>query len=159
MPILKKQDLIKCPPPVGRLLCMDLGTKTIGLALSSPDHMLSMPYQTMRRIKFSVDADHLSKLKREYDIKGYVLGWPLNMDDSEGPACDRVRSFADEMTQYPGIFGENPWILLWDERLSTAAVRALVDKPVDKKMKDRGEVDALAAHIILQGALDHLARI
>jgi putative Holliday junction resolvase len=81
------------------------------------------------------------------------------MDGSEGPKCDFVRSFADEMTNRPEIFGESPFIALWDERLSTFAVDKMLDNHGKKKgKKQEGVVDKLAAHLILQGALDSLTR-
>ncbi len=92
---------------------------------------------------------------KDYDITDYVLGWPINMDSSRSPGCDRVQSFADQMLQDTDIFGISPNILLWDERLSTEAVKEMVDKSVNK-MKESGELDALAAQVILQGVLDAL---
>ena len=139
----------------GRILCMDIGQKTIGLAVSGSAYKMALPLKTIRRKKFSEDIGLLSEIIREYEIGTYVLGWPLNMDGSRSAGCDRVQSFADEMQNHPYIFGAEAQILLWDERLSTEAVRQMVDKPVHK-MKKAGELDALAALVILEGVLKRL---
>ena len=139
--------------PKGRILAMDLGQKTIGLAVSDSIHTLSLPLTTIKREKYTKDIHRLIPIIKEYEITDYVLGWPINMDGSKSAGCDRVESFADQMLQDKDVFGFEPLILLWDERLSTEAVKETVDKPVDK-MKKSGELDALAAQIILQGALD-----
>lgn len=136
---------------------MDIGAKTIGLAVSNSDLTLSLPLKTIVRKKYTEDIHRLIPILREYEISAYVLGWPLHMDGRRSAGCDRIQSFADEMLKSEVVFGKNPPILLWDERLSTASVQEMVDKPVDK-MKASGELDALAAQVILQGALDALRR-
>lgn len=134
---------------------LDLGSKTIGVAVSDAAQSIATPVTTIERTKFSKDMEALGKLISEFDIGGYILGWPLNMDGSEGRRCDAVRSFADEMTKRPKIFGQNPFIALWDERLSTQAVDEFLDKTVNMHRKNRKNViDKLAAQVILQGALD-----
>ena len=99
-------------------------------------------------------------MKREIDdfqIGGYILGYPLNMDGTEGPRCQSVRHFAEEMRRHPEIFGQNPWIAFWDERLSTASVEDFLIETVDMSRTKRKQViDALAARHILQGALDFI---
>lgn len=149
-----------CPENV-RLLGMDVGARTIGLAVTDSGLLLATPLETLRRTKFTQDLPVLKKAIDDYEIGGYVLGWPVNMDGSEGPACDRVRAFADEMTKHPAIFGADPWIALWDERLSTASVENFVDEFVEKRQtrrraKDSGLIDKLAAQMILQGAAAYL---
>ena len=141
--------------PTGRILGLDIGQKTIGLAVSDSMHNMAVPLKTIKRAKYTKDIQHFIPIIKEYDITDYVLGWPLNMDGSRSQGCDRIQSFADQMSQDIDIFGKSPNILLWDERLSTEAVKGLVDKSMDK-MKASGELDALAAQIILQGALDAL---
>jgi putative holliday junction resolvase len=142
-----------------RLLGMDIGTKTIGLALSDPAHSIATPLKTIQRTKFTKDIEELKPLIHDYEIGGYVLGFPLNMDGSQGPRCEAVRHFAQEMEKYPQHFGTSPWIALWDERLSTAAVEDFLVDTVDMSRTKRKQViDKLAAQLILQGALDFMAR-
>ncbi|MEJ0051508.1 MAG: Holliday junction resolvase RuvX [Methylovirgula sp.] len=134
-----------------RLMGIDLGTKTIGLALSDVERRLASPLETLRRGKFSVDADTLLARARKFDVAGFVIGLPLNMDGSEGPRVQATRAFVRNLirlTEAPFVF--------WDERLSTAAVtRALIEQ--DASRAKRAEVvDRMAAAYILQGALDRL---
>jgi len=134
---------------------LDLGSKTIGVAVSDSAQSLATPVTTIQRTKMDKDCAELGKLIAEFRIAGFILGWPLNMNGSQGPRCDAVLSFADEMKKRPEIFGEDPFIALWDERLSTQAVDGYWDKPRDKRgNKEAGVTDKLAAQIILQGALD-----
>ena len=134
-----------------RLMGIDLGTKTIGLALSDVERRLASPLETLKRGKFSVDADILLARAQKFDVAGFVIGLPLNMDGSEGPRVQATRAFVrnlGRLTQAPFVF--------WDERLSTAAViRALIEQ--DASRAKRAEVvDRMAAAYILQGALDRL---
>ncbi len=153
---LLKDIAAQCPPD-SRLLGLDIGTKTIGLAVCDSRHSIATPVRTVARKKFTLDIRDMQKEIREYDIRGYVLGLPLNMDGSEGPRCQAVRHFAQEMQNHPDIFGKNPWIALWDERLSTAAVEDFLIESVDmSRTKRKHVIDALAAQHILQGALDYL---
>ena len=156
MPILTPDNIVDFKPS-GRVLGMDIGKKTIGLAVSDSIHSMSLPLKTIHRKKYTEDIHKLFPIIQEYEITAYILGWPLNMDGSRSNGCDRTESFADEMLKTPEIFGENAQILLWDERLSTEAVKEIVDKPVDK-MKTSGELDSLAAHTILQSALEAFTR-
>jgi putative holliday junction resolvase len=134
-----------------RLLGLDLGEKTIGLALSDTSLTIATPMQTLKRGKFSADAAALEKLVTEQNVGGLVIGLPLNMDGSEGPAAQSARAFARNFAAR----GDFP-VALIDERLSTAAVtRTLID--ADASRKRRAEVvDKMAAAYILQGALDRL---
>ena len=152
MPVVEPAELKPALAPRARLLGLDLGTKTIGLALS--DSMLSVasPLETLRRTKFTADAEALLALIAEREIGGLVLGLPRNMDGSEGPRAQSTRAFANNMagkTDLP--------ITFWDERLTTAeAERVLIDQ-ADMNRKRRGEViDKMAASIILQYFLDLL---
>ena len=143
--------------PRGRaLLGLDVGKKTIGLALSNPDQSIATPLETIRRTKFTKDMQVLQKIIAEYEIGGFVVGYPVNMDGSEGPRAQSIRDFAIEMQN---VLGQGAWIALWDERLSTVSVEHTVDKIVEKRKtkinaKSSGLIDKLAAQIILQGALD-----
>ena len=137
-----------------RLLGLDLGSKTIGLALSDVERTVATPLETIKRARFTTDAARLVALIDEHQVGGIVLGLPLNMDGSEGPRAQSTRAFARNLLQKIDV----P-IAFWDERLSTAAVtRTLLD--ADASRKRRAElVDKMAAAYILQGALDRLAAL
>lgn len=142
-----------------RLMGLDLGTKTIGVAVSNQDQTIASAVTTVQRSKFSKDLQELAKIAQEYEVGGIVLGWPLNMDGSAGPRCDATRSFADELSNYPQELGMDPgidmWIALYDERLSTHTVEDFLVKDVDmSRTKRKQVVDKLAAQVILQSALD-----
>jgi len=138
----------------GTLIGLDLGTKTIGVAVSDPDRKLAAGVTTIARKNFSADARALLALAAERNASGFVLGLPINMDGSEGPRAQSTRAFARNLAKLT----ELP-IALWDERLSTAAVeRSLIE--ADMSRRKRAEViDQHAAAFILQGALDRLARL
>ncbi len=141
-------------PRPGVILGLDLGTKTIGVALSDRLHSVASPLHTIRRTKFGKDADLLCTLLTEHAGVGLVLGLPRNMDGSEGPRAQSTRAFARNFhARWPGP------ICFWDERLSTvAAEKALLE--ADTSRKRRAEViDHVAAAYILQGLLDRLAAI
>jgi putative Holliday junction resolvase len=140
-------------PPSGALMGLDLGTKTIGLAISDAGRRIASPLLTIRRTKFKVDAEALLKHVAANAVAALVLGLPLNMDGSEGPRVQATRAFARNLAALTAL----P-IVFWDERLSTAAVtRTLLD--ADASRKRRAElVDKMAAAYILQGALDRLRR-
>ena len=137
-----------------RLLGLDLGTKTIGMALSDVERRFASPLDTIARTKFSRDAEALRGVVQRFDIAAIVIGLPLNMDGSEGPRAQSTRAFARNLlpiTSRPVAF--------WDERLSTAAVtRLMIDQDVSRT-KRAAAVDKLAAAYILQGALDRLANL
>jgi len=140
-------------PPRGALIGLDLGTKTIGVAVSDPDRRVAAAVETVTRKKFTVDAARILALAAERRAAGFVLGLPINMDGSEGPRAQATRAFARNLAQRT----ELP-IALWDERLSTAAVeRALIDADVSRAKRKR-VIDQHAAVFILQGALDRLAK-
>ena len=134
-----------------RLLGLDVGTKTIGLALSDVTRSVATPLETIRRTKFQKDADALLAILDRFDVGGLVIGLPLNMDGSEGPRAQATRAFARNLAART----DRP-IAFWDERLSTAAVtRTLLE--ADASRARRAElVDKMAAAYILQGALDRL---
>lgn len=156
---LVKKIAKKCPQ--GALMGMDIGKKTIGIAISDSAQSIAMPLQTIKRTKFSKDIKKIESLIVDYDIKGFVLGYPLNMDSTEGPKCQSVKDFALEFKAQlsPDVKPENLWIGLQDERLSTATVEDFVDSSVDiskRRAKEKGIIDKLAAQVILQGALDYM---
>lgn len=141
-------------PQMRAIAGLDLGTKTLGVAVSDRLRQVATPLTTIRREKFTLDAQALLKIVTERAIAGLVLGLPRNMDGSEGPRCQSTRAFArnlEKLTPLP--------ITFWDERLSTvAAERAMLE--ADLSRKRRAElIDHVAAGYILQGALDRLANL
>ena len=152
MPIRNPTDLKSAVPPGTRLMGIDLGTKTIGLALSDTRLMVATPLKTLARGKFSRDVVLLQELRRLHGVGALIIGLPINMDGSEGPRAQATRAFAHNLLQI-----DDPEICFWDERLSTAAVtRGMIE--ADLSRKRRAElVDRAAAAYILQGLLDRLA--
>ncbi len=136
-----------------RLLGLDVGEKTIGLALSDLSRMIATPYKTIMRSKFSKDAAALEAIIQEQNVGGLVIGYPINMDGSEGPRCQSIRQFSRNLSEKMAL----P-MLLADERMSTLAVtRTMLD--ADLSRARRAElVDKMAASYILQGVLDMLER-
>jgi putative Holliday junction resolvase len=154
MIVLEPSDFAKALSPMRGLLGLDLGTVTIGVALSDRLLTVASSLETIRRTRFTADATRLLALASRHEIGGFVLGLPLNMDGSEGPRAQSTRAFArnlERLTPLP--------ITFWDERLSTvAAERALLE--ADTSRKRRAEViDSVAASYILQGLLDRLAHL
>ncbi len=141
-------------PPMRALAGLDLGTKTIGVAVSDRFRSVASPLRTIRREKFTLDAAQVLAIAAERELGGLILGLPFNMDGSEGPRCQSTRAFARNL----GRLTDLP-IGYWDERLSTvAAERALLE--ADTSRRRRAEViDHVAAGYILQGALDRLAHL
>jgi putative Holliday junction resolvase len=136
-----------------RLLGLDVGKKTIGLAISNSAYTIGSPLETIRRTKFTKDAERISEVVEENEIGGLVIGLPINMDGSEGPRCQSVRQFSQNLEKMLGI----PYVF-WDERLSTAVVERMLVEEADMSRKRRAQVvDKLAAAYILQGALDAMA--
>jgi putative holliday junction resolvase len=142
--------------PGQRLLGLDAGAKTIGVAVSDSALKVASPLETIKRGKFTEDAARLAVLCEEYRIGGLVIGLPRNMDGSEGPRCQSVRQLARNLTEKAGF--TQP-VAFWDERLSTAAVERFLVDEADMTRKRRAQVvDKMAAAYILQGALDAIAR-
>lgn len=138
--------------PGQRLLGLDIGSKTIGLALSDVTLTVASPAETIKRGKFAADAGRLSVLIAEENVGGLVLGLPVRMDGAEGRRCQSVRQFADNLLEHIDL----P-IAFWDERLSTAAVERVLIDEADMTRKRRAEViDKMAAAYILQGALNSM---
>ncbi|NMM44193.1 Holliday junction resolvase RuvX [Rhodospirillaceae bacterium KN72] len=134
------------------LLGLDLGEKTIGVAVGDPGGQIASPLETVKRAKFTKDAERLEALIAERRIGGIVLGLPVNMDGSEGPRCQSTRQFARNLISLRN------WTLpiaFWDERLSTTAVERVLIDQADMTRARRGDVvDKMAAAFILQGAMD-----
>ena len=153
-PILPLIDAAAHWPVRGALVGLDLGTKTIGVAVSDPDRKLATGIETVQRKAFKADAARLLAIAGERKAVGFVLGLPINMDGSEGPRAQSTRAIARNLAGLTDLA-----IALWDERLSTAAVeRELIANDVSRAR--RAEViDQHAAIFILQGALDRLANL
>jgi len=135
-----------------RVLGLDVGSKTIGLALSDVTHMIASPLETIKRTKFLKDLQSLKTVVTNQDVGALIIGLPVSMDGTEGPRCQSTRQFAANVNAAL----ELP-IGFWDERLSTVAVQRILVEDVDMTRKRRGEVvDKAAAAYILQGALDFL---
>jgi putative Holliday junction resolvase len=139
-------------PQRGALVGLDLGTKTIGVAVSDPDRRLATGVETIQRKTFTVDTTRLLAIAGERSAVGFVLGLPINMDGSEGPRAQSTRAFARNLAKLTDLA-----IGLWDERLSTVAVeRELIGMDMSRAKRAR-VIDEHAAIFILQGALDRLA--
>lgn len=138
-------------PPRGRLLGIDLGTKTIGLAISDVERMIASPLETIARVKFGQDVAKLKLILQRHDMVALVMGLPLNMDGSEGPRVQSTRAFVRNLMPLVPL----P-LLYWDERLSTAAVtRSLIEADASRARRAQ-VVDKMAAAYILQGAIDRM---
>ena len=138
----------------GALLGLDLGSKTIGIAVCDPDRLVATPVHTIRRTKFTKDAAHLKEIAGERNATGLIIGLPLNMDGTEGSSAQSARAFGRNLKNVlplPMVF--------WDERLSTAAMeRDLI--ALDTSRARRAEkIDEMAATFILQGAIDRLRKL
>ncbi len=146
------EDFSAALPNMQALIGLDLGEKTIGVAVTDSFLSVATPLETVRRKKFGIDAARLAEIMANRSIGGLILGLPYNMDGSEGPRCQSTRAFARNLSR---LHPELP-IGFWDERLSTvAAERALLE--ADTSRKRRAEViDHVAASYILQGVLDRL---
>ncbi len=141
-------------PRFARLIGLDLGTKTIGVAVSDVERRIASPVETIRREKFTADVQKLTMITKAQEAFALVIGLPLNMDGTEGPRAQATRSFVRNLDAHLKL----P-VIYWDERLSTAAVtRTLIEQ--DASRAKRAEVvDRMAAAYILQGALDRLERL
>lgn len=149
MPLLALPEFTTALPPRGALMGIDPGEKRIGIAVSDVSRLIASSLETITRAKFATDAAAILKLFDARQCAGFVVGLPLNMDGSSGPAAQSARAFARNL-----LAQRDAPLLLWDERLSTAAVtRTLIEG--DASRKRRGEVvDKMAAAYMLQGALD-----
>lgn len=137
-----------------RLLGLDVGKKTVGLALSDVSRTVATPFDTIRRTKFTKDVETLLQVIEQHGVSALVIGLPVNMDGSEGPRAQATRAFARNLSTHT----DKP-LVFWDERLSTAAAeRALLEADASRKRR-AAVIDKMAAAYILQGALDRLAAL
>lgn len=148
---MTETDTLDAIPPSGKILGLDLGTKTIGIAISDGMRYSATPLETIRRTKFTQDAERIVELVQENQAVALILGLPLNMDGSEGPRVQSTRAFARNLAQKLSL----P-IAFWDERLSTSAVTRMMIEADVRRDRRAEVVDKLAASYILQGALDRL---
>ncbi len=149
--LLSLEDFKVAIPVRRRLIGIDLGSKTIGLSLSDSSWHVASPLMTIERTSFKMDARQLIALLKEHTIGGVVIGFPLNMNGTEGPRCQSTRSFVDNFLKMHDI----P-VVLWDERLSTVAVHRTMIEGDLSRVRQAQVVDKMAASFILQGALDFL---
>ncbi len=152
MPVIELMAAAALLPARGALIGLDLGSKTIGVAVSDPDRRVAAPVETIKRARFSLDAQRVLALAAERRAAGIVLGLPVNMDGSEGASAQSARAFARNLARLTAL----P-IALWDERLSTAAVERALIAADASRAKRKAVIDQHAATYILQGALDRLA--
>jgi putative Holliday junction resolvase len=151
MPLLSPLELKTQLKTSQRLMGLDLGGKTIGIALSDMRFMVATPYETIHRVKFKPDARQIIKVIQEYEVQALVMGWPLNMDGSEGPRCQSTKQFVKNFLS----FHDMP-IILWDERLSTKAMEDVMISFDVSRSKRADAIDKAAASFILQGFLESL---
>ncbi|HSE77791.1 MAG TPA: Holliday junction resolvase RuvX [Alphaproteobacteria bacterium] len=151
MPIRNPTELVQSLPRNARLLGVDVGEKTLGLALSDTTLAIASPLETLRRGRFSSDVETLKALIAKHAVGGIVVGLPINMDGSEGPRCQSVRAFAANLLARIDL----P-LAFWDERLSTVAVtRTMLEADLSRARRAK-LVDKMAAAYILQGLLDRI---
>ena len=152
MPVLDLLDLTAACPPDTPWMGLDLGEKTIGVAVSDATRLIASPLELIRKSKFTHEAEHLFKLMNHRKVSALVIGLPANMDGTEGPRAQSCRAFARNLERLRPIN-----IAFWDERLSTSAVERFLIEDLDLNRKRRAQVvDRTAAAWILQGALDRV---
>ncbi len=141
-------------PPSGRLIGIDVGTKTLGLAVSDTTRMIASALETIRRVKFTTDVQVFAAICAKHQVVAGVIGYPISLDGSKGPRAQATEAFARQLVRVVPM----P-ILMWDERLSTvAAERALLEADTSRR-KRAEKIDMVAAAIILQGAIDRLSNV
>lgn len=151
---MTETDPLEAIPATGKILGLDLGTKTIGVAVSDGMRYSASPLETIKRTKFTQDAERIIQLVAENNAVALILGLPLNMDGTEGPRVQSTRAFVRNLAPLTSL----P-IVFWDERMSTMAVtRTLLDADASRARR-AAVVDKMAAAYILQGALDRLMRL
>lgn len=155
MAVVELTELPALLPRYSALIGLDLGEKTIGVAVSDVTRMVATPLELIRKTKFTAEANRLFALINEREVGALVIGLPVNMDGTEGPRCQSNRAFARNLLR----LRELP-IAFWDERMSTMAVNRLLIDEADVTRARRAElVDKMAAAWILQGALDRLRTV
>ena len=143
------QEFTQALPEYRRLIGLDVGTTTIGIALSDISRMIASPMETILRSKFTKDVERLKTILSEHNVAGIVIGWPVNMDGSEGPRCQSTKQFIKNVEGHVNLPS-----MLWDERMSSMAVdKAMLEADLSRQKRDK-HIDKLAASYILQGALD-----
>ena len=159
MAIRNPHELKAALAPGRRLVGLDVGERTVGVAISDPGLSIASPVGTVERTRFTDDVKALARMLAGREVGGYVIGLPVNMDGTEGPRCQSVRPFAQNLAGRADLLGSEPEIAFWDERLSTVAVeRVLIEQADMSRGKRARAVDKMAAAYILQGALDALGR-
>ncbi len=153
--IFDKEVFFSSLPQTGRLLGLDVGTKTIGVATCDNKRIISSPHSTIKRKTLKIDVISVLNLTTIENIKGIVVGWPLNMDGSIGSQCKFVENFVTQIK----TDSKNIPILMWDERLSTAAVDKVLIEAGTRRAKRKEVIDGVAASYILQGALDFFQKL
>lgn len=157
MPIVTMKELKALLPKGKRMMGIDHGSKTIGMAFSNPELTIATPFKTLQRVKFTENVKQLATICKEYEVHGFVIGLPLHMNGDEGKRVEQVKSFGNNLINAREILGFDPLIVYWDERLSTFAVESFLIEEVNMRRKRRDEVvDKLAAQHILQSALNSL---
>lgn len=151
MPIYPVQDFISHVKPGTRLMALDVGAKTIGLATALWGAELTMPLRTLKRIKFTQDAEALKIAIRQYDVSALVIGYPLQLDGTEGRRCQSVRDFTTELENVFKKAGLDMPMTYWDERFTTIQADEVIHSPVNNLRTKRDQIiDAVAAQQILQ---------
>jgi len=160
MPIHPWPHLLKRVKKGQCLLGLDVGSKTIGVAVCDPEFKQSSPLLTIQRKKLADDLAALAALIAERNAGGLVIGLPLNMDDSEGTSAKKIKLFAQQILEAKNIFSNEPHISFYDERLTTSTMQDFLTEEIGLRHKRRAEViDKLAAHSILQSALEDYAKL
>jgi putative Holliday junction resolvase len=155
MPVVAIKELRALLPKGRRLIGIDQGEKTLGLALSNPDLTIATPFKTLERTKFTENVRQLAAICKEYGVAGFVIGLPVSLRGDESRRAESVRHFGQNLIEAKELLGFDPLIAFWDERFSTAAMERFLIDQADASRKRRGEViDKMAAQHILQGALD-----
>lgn len=154
MPVLDLHAFAQCSARSKPLLGFDVGTTTIGIAISDPAWRVASPLLTITRRKWPQDLAAIAAVVKERSVGGFVIGLPRNMDGTEGPRAQSVRAFAQNLLARPDMLGGDMPLAFWDERLSTAAVeRFLIEDDMSRQRRE-AVIDKMAASYILQGALD-----
>ncbi|MBN9466804.1 Holliday junction resolvase RuvX [Brevundimonas sp.] len=152
MPVLDLLDMPAACPPDTPWMGLDLGEKTIGVAVSDATRLIASPLELIRKSKFTQEAEQLFKLMAHRKVSALVIGLPVNMDGTEGPRAQSCRAFARNLERLRPVN-----VAFWDERLSTSAVERFLIEDLDLNRKRRAQVvDRTAAAWILQGALDRV---
>jgi len=152
MAVVELTELPAATPAHSPLVGLDLGEKTIGVAVSDATRMIASPLELIRKSKFTIEAEHLFKLMDHRKVSALVIGLPVNMDGTEGPRAQSCRAFARNLERLRPVN-----VAFWDERLSTSAVERFLIEDLDLNRKRRaGVIDRTAAAWILQGALDRV---